>query len=75
MKNFLQQAIYRQITIGGKLFCWHDWIYLSIYFPKSAWEYVKGFDAEYLCVKCGKSKISYMGAELTRYDENNNLIK
>lgn len=73
--NYLQKAINAQVATGGKFFCWHDWIYLGIYFPQSAWEYAKGIDASYLCVKCGKQKADIRAATLTRYDENNHIIQ
>jgi hypothetical protein len=72
--NYLFEAMKKQLSIGGKVFCWHDWILLSHSCPRDAWEYAHGINAEYLCVKCGKSKRSQFESEVTRYDGNNRLI-
>jgi hypothetical protein len=47
-----QQAINKQIEIGGKLFCIHDYIYLSEKLALYACKHIYG------CIKCGKTKES-----------------
>lgn len=52
----LQKAIYAEITIGGKFWCWHDYTLAAHCLPQDGWEYTKGIKFKYLCTKCGKEK-------------------
>lgn len=48
------QGINKEISIGGKFFCWHDYTCLWEKVPKKHlldWGYI------HLCIKCGKKKI------------------
>lgn len=52
-----QRAINARISIGGKLFCWHDWTFISQVWGKTAFEIGTSLVwYEYLCTKCGKDK-------------------
>jgi len=73
-KNYLQIAIQKRMEIGGRLFCWHDWIYESIHLPSCVAEIISGKNANFLCTKCGKHKLGTFEAEITRYDERGNLV-
>lgn len=49
----LNQAIRKQVEIGGKLFCSHDFTYMKSSRPVNNlfdWRFV------YCCIKCGKEK-------------------
>lgn len=54
MKDRLQTAINKEISIGGKLFCWHD--YTCIWSPVIR-NHIFDWGFKHICVKCGKSKI------------------
>lgn len=47
----LQQAILKELTIGGRFFCWHDWV------DANAGELNYRTEYYYLCCKCGKRKV------------------
>lgn len=50
----LQKAILKEISIGGKLFCWHDWTS----FPEpTVRNHIFDWGFKHLCVKCGKSRV------------------
>lgn len=47
------QAIQREIEIGGKFWCWHDYTYFTPVMRENIFDW----GMLHKCVKCGKSKI------------------
>lgn len=46
-------AIFKEMTIGGRLFCWHNWTY----FCPSIRRHLLDWGSLHKCTKCGKSKV------------------
>lgn len=54
--RLVQEIIVKDITTGGKFWCWHDYTFIHNTYPIDGFEMMKGVRYCVGCVKCGKKK-------------------
>lgn len=50
------KALRVEISVGGKIFCWHDYTFICRTTPRDVGDMIRGINYRNLCVKCGKEK-------------------